>query len=128
MSFYFPYNYNSAVSASILTSSLAQTATTSSFTSSFGVLAGTAFYSSVVGAIGPSGSRGDDATGCVGTVAGPSGSQGPSGSRGQANYDCPAGFIACPLLTPPTGYSVVCIPLPVPCNGTNIICPTTYTP
>ena len=129
MSFYFPSNnYTPAVSASILTGSLAQTATTASFSSSFGELAGTSFYAATVGAIGPSGSRGTDATGCVGTVAGPSGPQGPSGSRGQANYDCPVGFIACSALTPPTGYSIVCIPLPSPCNGTVITCPDSYTP
>ena len=128
MTFYFPYNYTPAVSSSILTGSIAQTAVTSSNSSSVATVAQTAFYAAVIQNIGPSGSRGPDATGCVGTVSGSAGPQGPSGSRGQANYDCPAGFIACPNLTPPSGYSIVCIPLPSPCNGSVIVCPSTYTP
>lgn len=128
MSFYFPFNSTSAISGSILSSSIAQTSVTSSTSASIGVLAQAAFYAAVVQNIGPSGSRGTDATGCSGTVSGSAGPQGPSGSRGQANYDCPAGFIACPLLTAPAGYSVVCIPLPSPCTGSVIICPSSYTP
>ncbi len=128
MSFYFPFNISGTTSGSILTSSIAQQSVTSSFTASSGIRAQSAFYAATVGNVGPSGSRGADATGCVGTVQGPTGSLGPSGSRGQANYDCPSGYIACPSLTPPTGYSIVCIPLPVPCTGTTIICPSSYTP
>jgi len=128
MTFYFPYNYTPAVSASILTGSIAQTAVTSSNSSSIATVARTAFYASVVQNIGPTGPRGTDASGCVGTTAGPTGPTGPSGSRGQANYNCPAGFIACPDLTPPSGYSIVCIPLPSPCNGSVIVCPDSYTP
>ena len=129
MSFYFPYNISGAASASIISGSIVETATTASI-SSLGVATATkTFYAATVGTIGPSGSRGTDATGCSGTVQGPTGSQGPSGSRGQANYDCPAGYVACPSLNPPSAlYSIVCLPLPVPCNGSTIICPSTYTP
>lgn len=128
MSFYFPYNYTPAVSASILSSSIAQTAVTASNSSSVATIADAVFYAAVVQNIGPSGSKGTDATGCIGTVSGSAGIQGPTGSRGQANYDCPAGFVACPGLTPPNGYSVVCLPLPSPCTGSVVVCPGSYTP
>lgn len=128
MSFYYPFNTIGAASASILTSSITQTAVTASFTASVGNQATMAFYAVTVGTIGPTGSQGAAATGCVGTTQGPSGSQGPTGSRGQANYDCPANYIACPNLTAPSGYSIVCIPYPSPCTGTTIVCPSSYTP
>ena len=126
MSFYFPFNYRSVVSSSIVTSSLAQSSATASFSASFNNALQT-FYASTVKNIGPSGPKGPDKTGCVGTVQGPTGSVGPTGSRGQAVYDCPAGYIPCPNLNVPDSlYSIVCIPLPVPCNGTTQVCPCTH--
>jgi len=128
MSFYFPFNISGVSSGSIVTSSVSQQSVTSSFTASVGGIAQSAVYAATIGTIGPSGSRGTDASGCVGTLQGPTGSQGPTGTRGQAIYDCPAGYVACTELTPPVGYSIVCIPLPTPCTGTTIICPSSYTP
>lgn len=126
MTYFFPYGYAVANSAT-----LAQTAVTASGTAS---LTTTILSASTLSLpplnSGPSGSPGPSRNSASCATAfptetspqGPSGSIGPSGSRGTDLTACPAGSIQCTNLTPPTGYALVCIQTG---SCANPICPPT---
>lgn len=114
MTYFFPFG---SVNPTAAESTIANSAVTASFTASLNTRINTAFYAQSVFTSGPSGSEGNPSTSASCAAAnpsaiapqGPSGSVGPSGSRGPSLSTCPPGSIVCSNLTPPSGYTIVCI-------------------
>ncbi len=108
-----------------VSSSYAAQATTASAAFALNINAQTAFWAATVQASGSSGSAGPVASGCTTAPTGPTGPAGPVGPTGPSLISCPAGSKACPNITPPSGYILVCIEIPPGCSEENTYCPGT---
>lgn len=129
MTYFFPFGFTSTTAINATT---AATAITASFTASLNSVITSTYYTDFPPAnTGASGSVGPTHTSAscaatnpgVGAPRGPSGSIGPSGSQGPSLISCPAGSVLCSGLTPPAGYSIVCIQTGS-CT-TTVVCPDT---
>ncbi len=115
-SYYYPFGYTSNITQ-IGHTPLAGRADRASSTA-IGVL--TASFASIVINTPPAGASGSSAT-SASCATGPTGAKGATGAAGAiagtSITSCPTGTTECTGLTPPAGYSKVCIQIPEGCTG-----------
>jgi hypothetical protein len=89
----------------------------------------TASFASAVVVMPSAGANGTNKNIADCTLTAPKGPRGPKGPTGTiAGTDlttCPVGTVECTGLTPPAGYSIVCIQIPFGCPSGEVVCPPT---